>query len=178
MKKRVFTFRNLILTAAIICMASLLGPFVAKELLRKLDQWILDGKMVHEAQGRVVKKEYVKFNETNNVYKSNNGTAIEAKIGEEHWRIYFKIDSFDYVGESKKIDESLKEILEKAEEKRCQDGNYHYTIQDKEAYDRTEIGDKLAVSWQRIGGNQMQVVTVFPKRKNNLVGTGATPPNE
>ena len=63
--------------------------------LREYEKRVLARITVREATGTVRGEEHVRFDEANRSYVTDRGTQIEVRPGDEQWRIYYEITSFD-----------------------------------------------------------------------------------
>jgi hypothetical protein len=128
--------------------------------LREYQKNVLARITVREAFGTVRGKEYLRFDEANRSYVTDRGTQIEVRPGDEQWRIYYQIDSFN------RLDDSLRSHLLRAEKERVVAGRFRFWIESKEWCEGTEAGDRLTIRYQWHGGDDIEVIGIEnPKYK-------------
>lgn len=118
--------------------AYILKPF-AEKLVHRFEKRMYATKSLRSARGTVLSKEHVRFDEHYRSYKNSNGTLIERPVGDEEWRIYYRIDDF-LVGEDLKELGLSQEWLQSLDRKNIAVNGTHFTIVQKEVYDQTVAG--------------------------------------
>ena len=135
---------------SIIGLALLLLAFL---LIKGIGALVYAEKVVRSTTGTVIRKEKLLFNEANLVYVNDEGVRVERQVGDEEWRIYYRIDNFD------QITSLIKNKLWEKEQERITKGNYRFRIVTQDQYNDIQVGDKLSVGWRWCGGYQIEVVT-------------------
>jgi hypothetical protein len=131
----------------------LLVSYSVYRLSKRTEAQVLEQKIVRETTATVKGKDYVRFDEANHSYWHEDGYRVERRPGDEEWRIYYQIDSFDQIAEP------VRSRLLDLEMDRVTRGNLRYSIMGKEQYERIEVGDKLNIGWQWFGDDKIQIVT-------------------
>ena len=117
---------------------------------------------LRETTATVIGKQYVRFDEPNPSYDDGSGDPITVKPGDEQWRVYYLIDSFD------SLDNSVRARLLRDEEQRKASNRSRFRFKSREWYEKIEIGDKLRVLYQWHGGNSVDIIYVENPKYPNL----------
>jgi hypothetical protein len=153
MKRSIKKFLVVTVTLLIVLVTS--GYF----LLRRLDQGINElnqAKAARRTTATVVRKQHVKFDETNHFYVSDLGDVIEVVPGTEQWRVYYRINNFDQVPEPKRS------ALSASEQERIAkygDRFHYWGDEGKDIYESVKEGDTLEVTYRYIG-NEKEIINV------------------
>ena len=95
-----------------------------------------------------MRKEYVKFDQTNHSYVSDLGGVIEQPPGIEQWRVYYRINNFDQVSESKR---SALAASERVRIATYGDRFYYWGPEGKDIHQSVKEGDTIGVTYRYIG---------------------------
>ena len=109
---------------------------------------MIRANLAYTTTGFVKDKRRIVISKEEPYYINSLDHKIAETPGTEQWRIYFEIDNFDQVPEPKRTE------LMNAENRRKEQFGlrfYPFYQQEKSFYDRTQIGDKLAVHYKYIG---------------------------
>lgn len=134
-----------------------LGYFALRILGDRLNESLISEKSYHETNATVTRKEAVKFDQQNHSFINDLGDRVEARPGDEQYRIYFHFDEF------KGYDEPFQSQLVNAEKKRIVEGRPLFVwknYNDRSLYDTVQVGDKLIVTYKAYGDNKIDVLDV------------------
>ena len=124
-----------------------LGFFGYRILLRRSEE-MLRAKSAYTTTATVTAKQKVVISKEQPYYIGDLDERIPQLPGTGQWRIYYQIDNFDQVPEPKRT-----ELISSEARRQKEFGNRFrsYYENAREFYDRTEVGDKLAVNYKYIG---------------------------
>ena len=140
-----------IFTSTVVLM--FLGYFVLRRVNSAIEGAIIEHKRTHVTSGTVVNKEHIRFDENKLSYVRPDGIAVKREPGDEEWRVYYEIDSFE------PVDESTRTRLSTAEKTRLENSGPRFSIFTKRAYDDVTIGNKLQVRWRWLGDERIEIVS-------------------
>jgi uncharacterized protein YaiE (UPF0345 family) len=129
-----------------------LGYYFVPRLSNRIEVQIFEQKAVRTGVGIVIRKEYVKFDESNHSYQHIDGYPVVRRPGDEEWRVYYQIQSFDGIAEP------FRSRLLLAEKDLTANRGRRFTIVSKEQYDKIKVGDELKVSWRWRGDDKVEIV--------------------
>ena len=130
------------------------GSSSLQRLKEKLDEPLPAVYGVLNTTATVRRKEHVRFDNEHRTYTNDLGDIIEMKPGDEHLRIYYQIDNFD------QLPEKYRSSIAQAEEGRIKNLGFRFWNTDQARYEKTEVGDKLEVSYHPIGDDLIEIVTI------------------
>lgn len=133
----------------------LVGWWVYRALERYSDD-MLRANLAYTTTGTVRDKKKFVITKENPYYIGDLGHRIPETAGTEQWRVYFDIDNFDQVPEPKRTQLMDAEISRKKEYGMR---FYPFSNQETEFYDRTQVGDKLAVHYKYVG-DEKEIINV------------------
>lgn len=142
-----------------------IAGFLLFKVLQRRWEEILRANRAYTTSGTVMEKKKFVITSEDPYYISDLGDRIPEIPGTEQWRIYYEIDNFDQVPEPKRTE------LMQAEVRRLNERGmrfYPFYAQEKEFYDRTEVGDKLVVRYQYVGREKdiINIENLTHPRKN------------
>ena len=146
-----------IIAVAVVVVLLPLGYRALLVLGDYINDKLIDAIGFHETGATVIRKEIVKFDETNHSYLNDHGDRIEAQPGGSQYRVYYKYDEFNG------YDERFTSKLMQFEERRLAEGNPHFAwknYDDKSLYDTVQVGDKLIVTYRAYSDGYLEVVSV------------------
>ena len=117
-------------------------------------------KSVRELTATVTGKGYRQYDMTNYkyidksgryIYQNEDGDEYQRYPPDEDWLIYYEIDYFS------PKDEPTSSTLMEFERQRITSGKRRVTIFSKEQYDRTNIGDKIHLNYQRFSNRKVSI---------------------
>jgi len=116
--------------------------------LQKRWEDMIRANLAYTTTGTVKDKKRIVITEEEPYYVGDLDYRIQKTPGTEQWRIYFEIDNFDQVPEPKRS-----ELMNAESRRKEQFGLRFYPFSEPERsfYDRTQIGDRLAVHFKYIG---------------------------
>lgn len=152
-------YRHLFSTKITVCFVALfivagLSVLVSRVSGTKSEAF-QEEKAVHKTTAVVTGKVYVRYDEGNHVYQHYDGYLVERRAGDEEWRIYFRIESFD------QLEDSQRSELMRLEMQRFLEGNVRYRIKDRAWYEGINVGDKITVLYRPWSDNTIEVVSVI-----------------
>lgn len=130
-----------------------ISPLLARKILSIAEALIIEGKSARSAKAHVTRKAYLQFDEKNRTYLNEDGFPVEKKLGEEEWRIYYRITGFEAV------EKDVESNLLKTEEERIASSKLRFTIVNKSQYDYIHEGDELTISWRWLGRDKIQIIS-------------------
>jgi len=116
--------------------------------LQRRGEEMIRANLAYTTTGVVKDKRRIVISKEEPYYINSLDREIPKLPGTEQWRIYFEIDNFDQVPEPKRTE------LVNAESRRKEQFGlrfYPFSEQERSFYDRTKIGDKLAVHYKYVG---------------------------
>lgn len=126
--------------------------------LRSWERQVLETKSVRELTVSVMRKEHVRFDEKNSSYIDDvnftwheKAHRVERRPGDEEWRVYYEIYSFD------PTDEPTSSRLLEAEKQRVANGKWRFTILSREKYEQLNVGDKIHLKYQRFSDGEVMI---------------------
>jgi hypothetical protein len=148
--------RKIWLTALVVGVLVLpLGYLALRIAGDRLNENLISAKMYHETAATVSRKAVVKFDQKNHSYVNDLGDRIEARQGDEQYRVYFDFDEFNG------YEEPFRSQLMEAEKKRVFEGRPRFTwtnYNDRRWYDTIQVGDKLIVTYKAFGDSEIEVL--------------------
>jgi hypothetical protein len=148
-----FKGMKLVITFVVIAMFLVTSLLMANKVIKAIEARIVRNKVARSATATVIRKEYIQFDEKNPVYVDENGISIKRHAGDEEWRVYYNINTFD------DIEQLIANKLIKAEEERNAKGKQRFRILTKDQYDYIQVGDKLSVTWCRPDGSEIEIIS-------------------
>jgi hypothetical protein len=122
--------------------------FLGFRILQRRSDEMLRAKRAYTTTATVTAKQRVVISKDQPYYIGDLDERIPQVPGTEQWRVYYQIDNFDQVPEPKRT-ELIRSEVRRQKESGSRFREYYENA--KEFYDRTEIGDKLAVHYKYIG---------------------------
>ena len=122
--------------------------------LSEANQEFLANKMAHEAKATVKYKEHVIVDETNRSFVNGYNDPIELDLGTEQWRVYYQIENFGGPAEPR-----LNRAVE-SEKVRVANFGCRFSYNNKEWYDKIEVGDALEVTYRVFTDGEVEVISV------------------
>jgi len=145
--KRRWVWISIFVFLAIVVLSS-----VALRALNEADKEFKESKWVRTTSGTVLRKELYRCSQATCVYIGYSGRT-EMKDGETQKRVYFQIDNFEQVNDSRRT----KALARERELVRMYGPRSTHEV---DWYDRVEPGAKLLVRYQCFSDGQIEVVGV------------------
>lgn len=146
--------KRLLIGSAIILVVLVVAAVGVRSLLRGM----LEGKSVHKLQATALRKERLHFDEQNHSYIDDvnftwNEPAhrVNYNPGDDEWRVYYTITTFDA------MDEPNSSRLLQIEIRRVANGKQRFTILGKQEFDRLNAGDILTLNYQRFSDDEVMI---------------------
>lgn len=154
MAKRYQNKPKWILLLSVILLLIAVGIFTLLRRNNWLNSPLMPSKAVRSTTATVVGKEYVKFDDQNKSYVNDPESVVEMRVGDEQWRVHYRIDSFE------QIPELHRGSIQRREEQRIKTLGFRFWATDQNRYNRAMIGDKLEVSYHPISDSLIEVVSI------------------
>jgi hypothetical protein len=146
-EKEKVVLRRLLVVGLVLTVFIVTGWWTYRYFQQRWEDMIR-ANLAYTTTGVVRGKKRIVISKDEPYYINNLDHRISETPGTEQWRIYFEIDNFDQVPEPKRTE------LVIAENRRKEQFGlrfYPFFEQEKSFYERTQIGDKLAVHYKYIG---------------------------
>jgi hypothetical protein len=138
-----------------VALGLLMGYLALKILGDRLNKSLISEKEYHETVATVTRKEAIKFDQQNHSFINDLGDRVEARPGDEQYRVYFHFDEF------KGYEEPFRSQLVSAENKRIIEGSPLFVwknYNDRSLYDIVQVGDKLIVTYKAYSDSKIDVL--------------------
>jgi hypothetical protein len=139
----------------VITLALGLGYLSLLILSKQSNEKLISAVMYHETSATVIRKEVVKFDQTNHSYVNDRGDEVKAQPGDQQYRVYYYFDDFNG------YDDPFRSQLMEAEKKRILEGQPRFTwtnYNDRTLYDTVNVGDKLTVSYKAYSDGAIDIL--------------------